>query len=201
MMRYNLLPLTDWLEPDKFKNLYKNPSLDKRVDFILCSDCSLTGLLEEINETPIELELIHQENVAANGEVACLLGIEERETVLKREAWLKVKEGRLVFAHSVIPLRNLNKELIDELEAGDKPLGYIFETFGITVNRSDIKISTLKCNQIAEDILYPVNHAFWARKYNLISKERIQAVITEVFSPAVFEFKDNRKIYGECFQS
>ena len=129
------------------------------------------------------------------------MGIEKSEAVLKREAWLKKKEGKLVFANSVIPLRNLDRELIDELEAGDKPLGYIFETSGISVNRSDIKISTLKCKQIAEDILYPVDHAFWARKYNLISKEKIQAVITEVFSPAVFEFKDNRRTYGECFQS
>ncbi len=200
-MKYNLLPLTDWLEPDKFKDRYENPSLNKRVNFILSSDCSLTGLLEEINETSIELELIHQDNIAVNGDTAYLLGIEERETVLKREAWLKKKEGKLVFANSVIPLRNLDKMLIDELEAGDKPLGYIFEMSGISVNRSDIKISTLRCNQIAEDIFYPVDHVFWARKYNLISKERIQAVITEVFSPAVFEFKDNRKIYGECFQS
>jgi chorismate-pyruvate lyase len=200
-MKYNLLPLTDWLEPDKFRDRYKNPSLNKRVNFILSSDCSLTGLLEDMNETSIDLELIHQDKIVVNGHAADLLGIEESEAVLKREAWLKKKERKLVFANSVIPLRNLDKELIDKLEAGDKPLGYIFETSGVSVNRSDIKISTIKCKQIADDILYPVDFAFWARKYNLISKERILAVITEVFSPAVFEFKDNRRTYGECFQS
>lgn len=200
-MKYNLLPLTDWLEPDKFKDRYKSSSLNKKVDFILSSDCSLTGLLGDMNETSIDLELIHQDKMAVNGDAADLLGIEESEAVLKREAWLKKREEKLVFAHSVIPLRNLDKELIDKLEAGDKPLGYIFETSGISVNRSDIKISTIKCKQIADDILYPVDHVFWARKYNLISKERILAVITEVFSPAVFEFKDNRRTYGECFQS
>ncbi len=200
-MEYNIILLTDWLEPEKFKDQYKNPSLNRRVNFILSSDCSLTGLLEEMNETSIELELMHQDNILVDREAADILGIEESEAVLKRAVWLKKKEGKLVFANSVISLRNLDKELIDKLEAGDKPLGYIFETSGIPVNRSDIKISTVKCKQIADDILYPVDHAFWARKYNLISKKRIQAVITEIFSPAVFEFRDNRRTYGECFQS
>ena len=200
-MEYNMQPLTDWLEPDKFRDQYKNPFLNKKVHFILSSDCSLTGLLEEINQTSINLELMHQDKILVNRETAGILGIEEGEAVLKREAWLTKKEGRLVFANSLILLRNLDKGLIAKLEAGDKPLGYIFETSGIPVNRIDIKISSIECKQIADDIHYPADYAFWARKYNLISKERIQAVITEVFSPAVFEFIDNRRIYGECLQS
>ena len=185
-MEYNILPLTDWLEPEKFKDQYKNPSLNKRVNFILSSDCSLTGLLEDMNETTIELELMHQDNILVDREAAVILGIEESEAVLEREAWLKRKEGKLVFANSIIPLKNLDSDLVNKLEAGDKPLGYIFETSGVQVNRSDIKISTIKCKQIANDILYPADHCFWSRRYNLISKERILALITEVFSPAVF---------------
>ena len=200
-MEYNILPLTDWLEPEKFKDQYKSPSLNRSVNFILSSDCSLTGLLEEMNETTIELELMHQENILVGREAADILGIEESEAVLEREAWLKKKKEKLVFANSIIPVKNLDSNLVNKLEAGDKPLGYIFDTSGVQVNRRDIKISTIKCKQIANDILCPADHIFWARRYNLISQERIMALITEVFSPAVFEFRDNRRTYGECSQS
>lgn len=187
IMGYNIVPLKEWIGFVEFLELYEGSHLNEKTKSILTSRGSLTRLLEDLYKTPVVLELKGQDLRSLEDDRAELLRIGKSAKVLERNAWLKSGGERLVFAHSVIPVNNLGRDIVNSLEAGDRPLGYLLERAGISIQRDDQGIGMINCEKIAEDLNLPMNNSFWARRYCLKSDEKALAFITEVFSPNLFE--------------
>lgn len=186
-MTYNILPLKEWLEYREFFKVNNDSAINDRIKSILTSNGSLTRLLEDLYGSQIGIELKGQSVSYVEQDTSDFLEIKKGEEVIDRNAWLKIGKERLVFACSVIILKGLDESSIYTLKAGEKPLGVLLEDTGLSIRRDSLRICMIRCKEIAEDLLLPLDHSFCARRYRIRSGNKVLAGITEVFSPNLFE--------------
>jgi len=145
---------------------------------VLMVTSSLTRFLEQKYALRLDVSLLDQGMSKANATEARLLGIDESERCLRRKVSLKSRGEVMFDAESVLPLDVLPLELMQELEAGTRPLADLLSDRGLLLSRSGLSIT-----KISDEGFY---HDAWARRSVLSSESGAKALVTEVFHEAMW---------------
>jgi len=151
-----------------------NMSADKNISAILTVTSSLTRFLECRFRMPLSVQLHEQFMDKPTAEEASLLGCEHSAPVIRRQVSLLHRGSAMFDAESIIPLEGLSRSLMDELEAGQRPLANLLLDQGLSLARSDLSVAQL------EEAPYS---GCWARRSVLRSASGTQALVVEVFRP------------------
>lgn len=151
---------------------------------LLTSDGSMTMHLKAIFYKPVEIEVKDQRQVLMDEEIAEYIGTDEREA-LERTVWLKADKKKVLFAHSIIPLKQISEDILKDITR--KPLGIFLGEQGYPVLRDRLMIALIESEGIAKEFGYPPKEPLWARRYRLMAQGRLTAALFEVFSPGLLE--------------
>jgi len=104
---------------------------------LLGTDGSVTGLLEVVTESPVEIKTLSQRVVPADEAVAKELQVNPGEEVNYRVVILKKANNQeaLVYAVSHTPLKRLEADIKDDLTKADIPIGVILKKHRIESRR------------------------------------------------------------------
>ena len=104
---------------------------------LLGTDGSVTGLLEVVTESPVEIKTLSQRVVPADEAVAKELQVNPGEEVNYRVVLLKKANNQeaLVYAVSHTPLKRLEADIKDDLTKADIPIGVILKKHRIESRR------------------------------------------------------------------
>lgn len=152
----------------------ENMDADKNISAILTVTSSLTRFLERHFRMPLSVQLHEQFMDKPTAEEALLLGCEPSAPVIRRQVSLLHRGSVMFDAESIIPLEGLSRSLMDELEAGQRPLANLLLDQGLSLARSDLSVT-----QFGEA---PYSGC-WARRSVLRSAGGTQALVVEVFRP------------------
>ena len=152
--------------------------MDSPKAHVLLVTTALTRFLERKYGLRLDVHVHDQRMDYANATEAKLLNIAETERCLRRKVSLLSRNKVMFDAESVLPLDVLPIELIDELEAGKRPLANLLSDRGLRLSRSNLSIT-----QVKEEGLY---HQCWARRSVLSSESGARALVTEVFYDAMW---------------
>lgn len=149
--------------------------MDKTLASILTVTSSLTRFLERRFGMVLTVQLHEQFLDKADATEASLLACSVGSPALRRQVSL-LHRGREMFdAESVLPLDGLPTALIDELQAGKKPLANLLLDRGLALARSDLSVATIDHEGL--------HHGCWARRSVLRSASGTQALVVELFRP------------------
>ncbi len=151
---------------------------------LLTSDGSMTMHLKALFNKPVEIEVKDQRQVLMDKEMAEYIGTDEKEAI-ERTVWLKVDKKKVLFAHSIIPLKQISEDILKDITR--KPLGIFLGEQGYPVLRDRLMISLVESEEIANEFGFPPKEPLWARRYRLIAQGRLSAALFEVFSPGLLE--------------
>jgi len=149
-----------------------NMTLDKDMSAVLTVTTSLTRFLERRFRMPITVQLHEQFLDKATSTEANLLGCVCGAPVLRRQVSLLHRGSVMFDAESVLPLEGLPKALMDELQAGKRPLANLLLDQGLSLARSDLSVAQVTDGACA---------GRWARRSVLRSASGTQALVVEVF--------------------
>ncbi|OIO71541.1 MAG: chorismate lyase [Zetaproteobacteria bacterium CG_4_9_14_3_um_filter_49_83] len=149
---------------------------------ILTVTSSLTRFLERHYRMVVKVRLHDQFVDQMEAGEAMLLGAQPYEPAMRRRVSLMHRDSVMFDAESVLPLDTLPADLIDDLEAGKRPLGNLLLDRGLFLSRSDLSIM-----RISE------GHAHagcWARRSVLRSESGTRALVVEVFRDEIWQRLD-----------
>jgi len=151
---------------------FANMDLDKDVSAVLMVTTSLTRFLERCFAMPLTVQLHEQFLDKATPAEAALLGCESGAPALRRQVSLLHRGAVMLDAESVLPLDALPRALMDELQAGQRPLANLLLDQGLSLARSDLSIAKVEAG---------VCTGRWARRSVLRSESGTKALVVEVF--------------------
>ncbi|WP_456472433.1 chorismate--pyruvate lyase family protein [Methanocaldococcus sp.] len=138
---------------------------------LLGTDGSVTNILEILFEDECMVKTLSQKIV---------------DNVNYREVILLVKSKPLVYAKSIVPLNNIEKELREEIKKdlllADIPIGKILKRHNLETRREIKEISIIKLDDKVKDILKVSYNKLPMRKYNIILKGKPIMEIMEIFA-------------------
>ncbi|HHL40927.1 MAG TPA: chorismate lyase [Deltaproteobacteria bacterium] len=163
---------------------------------LLLSDGSLTLHLETLFSAPVRVELKHNGPCTLDAALARYLDVTPGAESLEREVWLTVEGRRLVYAHSVIPLRCTEPELLEALRQGAEPIGRVLSARNTPVAKDRIEVGRVMCPKAARELGLDGTAVFEAKRYRLVNGRPeggwiIKAALTEIFSPALMAQLDD----------
>jgi chorismate-pyruvate lyase len=138
----------------------------------------LTRLLEGKYGMKLDVHLHDQYVDELNEAEADLLKVEQHSRCLRRKVSLLCRGEVMFDAESALPLDVLPVTLMDELEAGKRPLADLLSDQGLSLSRSNLSIA-----HIQDDGFYD---QCWARRSVLKSATGAKALVTEVFHESVW---------------
>ena len=149
-----------------------NMDADKNVSAVLTVTTSLTRFLERRFAMPLSVQLHEQFLDKVTAEEAVLLACERAAPALRRQVSLLHRGSVMFDAESVLPLEGLPRKLMDELQAGERPLANLLLDQGLSLARSDLSVTKVASGSCA---------GRWARRSVLRSESGTQALVVEVF--------------------
>jgi len=162
---------------------------------LLGTDGSVTGLLEVVTESPIEIETLVQRVEPADEAVAKELQVNTGEEVNYRVVLLKKANSQeaLVYAVSHTPLKRLDASIKDDLTRADIPIGAILKKHRIESRRDITSTASLPASQehcqafgvFSREIML-------TRSYRIIRHGQPLIAIRETFP--YNSFRDERKV-------
>lgn len=161
--------------------------LGERGRLILSSDGTLTRLLQAIY-SDVRVELKGQRVERALDDSCKIYGIEDEE-VIKRDVWLTGDGIRLVYAHSVIPVRMIPSEVAVRLRHGLEPLGSILDDSNLFCKKAHWEVGRVISPEIARSLGIPEDYIFWARRYQILTESGLMAIVMEIFSPYLLDIE------------
>ena len=156
------------------------PSMVQR--FILCTDGTVTRVLEDFAGEPVLVRKLCEELTKATSPVH-LLDIREPEQLLVRTVLLQgSKTGRnFVYAESLLRTESLSSDLLEALLVTKTPLGLLFRERRLETFRELVTYGMEDAGDWAVHFgLDPAAPAF-SRTYRIIHSQRPLALITEKF--------------------
>jgi len=171
------------MNSDDFLRTDAAPGIDPALRILLTSDGSITLLLQSLLLSPIEVEILRQEETELDHAAAERLEAEPGVTALFRDVWLTAKGRRLVNASSVILLDGMAPPILAELRGNRKPLGLLLQESGQLVSRDRLQIAPDTDPIIHAVSEYRINRSTWMRRYRMCLSSRPVALIHERFDP------------------
>lgn len=165
--------------------------LEPHQKLLLLSDGSLTIEMELLYGSKVEVDFIYRgHTVLSPDEADYLLEDQENESI-EREVWLTVQGKRLIYARTLIPLKCLDKKLMNELGAkSGEPIGRVLSTNRIPFRKEGLEIGMVRCPSVASGFGSDPSTPMFARRYLLSNSDYdtkmvIKASVMEFFSPEV----------------
>ncbi len=149
-----------------------NMTLDKNMSAVLTVTSALTRFLERRFCMPTTVQLHEQFLDKATPAEAKLLECACDAPALRRQVSLLHRGSVMFDAESVLPLEGLPKALMEELQAGKRPLANLLLDQGLSLSRSDLSVVQVENGVCA---------GRWARRSVLRSASGTQALVVEVF--------------------
>ncbi len=173
------------------------PGFEPDDKALLFSGGSLTALLESLMASPITAEVKFKARRPVGMDAASVLGFPAEALAMHRVVWLVSDKARLVFAHTIIPIEGADSLLIKELEdLTQEPIGTVLGKKNITLVKEKIEAGVVTCQEAALDLSLDEKTVFVARRYVLKGRAGarilLNAVVTEIFSPALIKVKANK---------
>lgn len=165
---------------------------------LLGTDGSVTGLLEIITGSPIEIETLSQQVMPAESTVAKELMIQPGDEVNHRI--VKLKNGdtgeTLIYAVSHAPLRRLDPDFKEDLIRADIPIGVILKKHRIESRRDLTGADVLPADREIADIfnIFP-REMVLSRNYTIIRHGEPLISIRETFP--YNSFQDTQRVVVE----
>jgi len=171
-----------WLTGDEFLKSDAAHRLAPALRALLTSDGSITLLLQTLLLSPIEVEILRQEDNKLDHAMADLLAAEPGSVVLARDVWLTARGRRIVSASSLILPGELSPSLLGALRSSEKPMGLLLQESGEPVTRDQLQIAS-EADPLGPltPETYPIRRA-WMRRYRMSISSRPVALIQERFA-------------------
>ncbi len=162
-------------------------SFSNTQKILLTTDGSITTILDVLYGK-INLSTIKQQIKKSTKENAKLLNICENEQINHREIIMHEKNNNqpLIYAYSLIPIKNLTPEVKYDLTKADIPIGRILKNYNFESRREIKNIYIQKPNPTLKKI-YNTNEKFLSREYNIIQNNKILMWIKESFPTSYFQ--------------
>jgi beta-ribofuranosylaminobenzene 5'-phosphate synthase len=162
---------------------------------LLGTDGSVTGLLEVVTESPVEIKTLVQKIVPADEAVAEQLQIAPGEQVNFRVVLLQKADSReaLIYAVSHTPIKRLEAGIIDDLTKADIPIGVILKKHRIESRREITSTAFLTAGQehCRAFGVFP-REIMLTRSYKIIRHGQPLIAIKETFPYS--SFRDERRV-------
>lgn len=150
---------------------------------VLTTAGSLTRFLERHYGIRLKVKLHDQFVDPASPDEAKLLKCRAGDPSLRRQVSLMHRGSVMFDAESVLPLEGLPASLMDELQAGERPLGNLLLDRGLSLSRSDLSVAQMSVDG--------AHNGHWARRSVLRSPSGAQALVVEVFHPEMWRRIDS----------
>lgn len=156
-------------------------SFSNTQKILLTTDGSITAILDVLYGK-IHLLTIKQQIKKSTKSNAKLLNIHENEPINHREIIMHKPKNKqpLIYAYSLIPLKNLTPEVKYDLTRADIPIGRILKNYNFESRREIKNIYLEKPNKKLKE-LYNTNKDFLSREYIIIQNNKILMWIKESF--------------------
>ncbi len=185
---YRINPLEEtWFELAEFADHHLTTPLAPVARLLLTSDGSMTQMLESLLLTDVSMSIKKQETIEPEEDLRELAGAEGQKKALAREAWLTDGKSPLIYANSLIFAKDDEDASIDMLQKTEKPLGRMLIEKGVRTLRNNCRIGLVKSTELAAELGFSEETAFWSRHYSLSTDSGLRGIIFELFSPRHFE--------------
>lgn len=144
---------------------------------ILTVTTSLTRFLERQFRMRVDVRLHDQFVDSMDVAEARLLDAQGGDTAMRRRVSLTHRDSVMFDAESVLPLDTLPADLIEDLEAGKRPLANLLLDRGLFLSRSDLSVMKIEDGPHA---------GRWARRSVLRSESGTRALVVEVFHEEIW---------------
>ena len=184
----------NWLKADEPRDGTTLLSLHASEEELLFSGTSMTLHLEELLGAPVEVETRVGRTVRLGPEQSAKLEVNVNAKAQEREVWLNIKERKLVYAHTLIPIVSIDEALLQTLkERKDEPIGRVLTSLNVPFQKKELEVAILTSPEVAEELGLPADTRLVARRYILfndtsdteVESPAIQAAVTEIFNPEI----------------
>ena len=176
-----LLSQQEWLDVRSWRAQYADSLSPEQVS-VLSVITPLTRLLEGKYGMKLDVHVHDQFVDEMNADEAKLLKTDMHSRCLRRKVSLLCRGEVMFDAESVLPLDVLPVTLMEDLEAGKRPLADLLSDQGLSLSRSNLSIT-----QVQGDGFYA---GCWARRSILGTSSGAalgaKALVTEVFHDATW---------------
>jgi beta-ribofuranosylaminobenzene 5'-phosphate synthase len=160
----------------------RTKSLTALQKMLLCTNGSVTALLEAHTSHPVKVRPLRQKEIKPPKKVNKLLNLENEEIVIERFAILEdaVTKEKLIYAVSYTRLKHLPPRLKREMMRTEKPIGKILLSNKIEHRRELISVCERSPSREETSIFGVNEHAkIIARNYRIFFNDRPMMVIWE----------------------
>jgi len=180
----------DWAPACPGNELAGLAGLEPHQKLLLLSDGSMTLDLELLFGSPVEVEVERTASASLSAADAEYLVEEAGMEVTEREVWLTVEEKRLVWAHTLIPVRRVRDDIKKSLDANrGEPIGRVLNSMKVFFSKDRLDIGVVACAHASAALGLAPDTPLVARRYILSNRQDsdwlIKAAITEIFSPEI----------------
>lgn len=183
-----------WLKADEPRDGSTLLSLHASEEELLFSGISMTQHLEELLGAPVEVETRVGKMVRLTPEQSAKLKVNINAKAQEREVWLSIKERKLIYAHTLIPIASIDEGLLQTLkERKDEPLGRVLTSLHVPFSKRELEVAILTSPEITQELGLDADTRLVARRYILyndtseteVESPAIQAAVTEIFNPEI----------------
>lgn len=158
---------------------------------LLLSDGSLTLEIQLLWKAMVEVEVRFNGLTTLGAKESAFLEEMPDKGAIEREVWLTIDSRRLVYAHSLIPVDRIDKELLRDIDTHrDEPLGRVLTSRNVLFTKKKLELGVVCCEAASTGLGLDRHTALIARRYILhntdgVPGHGIKAAVTEVFSPEI----------------
>lgn len=150
--------------------------------FLLCTDGTVTRVLEDFAGEPVLVDKLREEIVKATSPEH-LLDLREPEEVMVRTVLLRGSHtGRtFIYAESLLRINSLAGDLLDDLLSTDTPLGLLLRERRLETFRELVTSTTEETGRCASHFGVDPTAMALSRTYRVVWSQRPAMLITEKF--------------------
>lgn len=185
--------IREWFSPFEQTRAPELASLLPHQRQLLLSDGSLTLEIQLLWKAMVEVEVRFNGLTTLGSKESIFLEETPDKGAIEREVWLTIDSRRLVYAHSLIPVDRIDKELMRDIDAHrDEPLGRVLTSKNVRFSKKKIELGVVRCEAASTGLGLDRHASLIARRYILhnidgVAGHGIKAAVTEVFSPEIIE--------------
>lgn len=183
-----------WAKPSAWLNDHSEiaQSSNDELNSLVLTDELLTGKLEILVGSPIEVILESVFEVSIDDDRATHLGVNKGTKGLSRTVWLTSKGKKLIYANTVISIDGTDEKLLQSLKTSKMALGNIALSTELKVNKDNLQIATLTNKEINKGFSLSENEKLLARRSRMFIENNIlNASIIEVFHSDIIGLQNN----------
>ncbi|MBI3755659.1 MAG: chorismate lyase [Deltaproteobacteria bacterium] len=187
-MDYSIAPGWKWIRDKEAVRLCESLNMAPQHRLFLLSDGSLTGFLEALNHSSVDVKIKKHETCKIEKDEAGYLEVDAFQDAIIRDVWLIQDRKKLVYASSVFPLAGLDKHFIEEVAAGIEPLGRTLVEHGLSAYKDKLEVCAVHCMDANNALNLAPEAILWAKHYRLTARahsagKKVTASVIEIFSP------------------